>query len=136
MLVKHIIPRIHIGNLCLYFLLNHKKINVSKMLLITIWYIMVFIISPLVFLIVKLLRNARCHINAVSFAPSKCHPYSSFPRLNRNTTSASFTTASECVTTTTHRFSSCAFCFRISVISAAVSSSKFPVGSSARIIGA
>ena len=41
-----------------------------------------------------------------------------------------------CVTTITHLFLSLANFFNISIISPAVSLSRFPVGSSAKIIGA
>ena len=50
--------------------------------------------------------------------------------------SAESATSLLCVTTITHLFLSLANFFNISIISPAVSLSRFPVGSSARIIGA
>ena len=50
--------------------------------------------------------------------------------------SAESATSLLCVTTITHLFLSLANLFNISIISPAVSLSRFPVGSSARIIGA
>src|SRR5699024_2068475 len=58
------------------------------------------------------------------------------PFLSRNTTSACFASSLEWVTTTTHLFILWALSLRISVMSWAVSSSRLPVGSSARITGA
>ena len=50
--------------------------------------------------------------------------------------SAEFATSLLCVTTITHLFLSFASFLSISIISPAVSTSRFPVGSSAKIIGA
>ena len=56
--------------------------------------------------------------------------------LNSKIISAEFATSLLCVTTITHLFLSLANFFNISIISPAVSLSRFPVGSSAKIIGA
>ena len=58
------------------------------------------------------------------------------PRFNRSMTSALLARAWSWVTTTTHRFSPWALSWRIPAISRAVSASKLPVGSSARMTGA
>ena len=60
----------------------------------------------------------------------------SFLSLNSKTMSAEFATSLLCVTTITHLFLSFANFLSISIISPAVSTSRFPVGSSATIIEA
>ena len=57
------------------------------------------------------------------------------PRFKLKTTSACAASSFECVTTITHLFSPCALSFNIPMIFPAVSSSRFPVGSSAKMTG-